>query len=48
MGMILTKVGLSVGAKGDIGHLLPIIQDFVFRISQMAFPDFGIQPAASV
>jgi len=47
MGMILTKVGLSVGAKGDLGHPLPFIRDFVFRISQITFPYFGIQPPAT-
>jgi hypothetical protein len=38
MGLILTKVGLYVGAKDDLGHLLPGTDFFVFRISQMAFP----------
>jgi len=47
MVLILTKVGLHVGAKDDLGHLLPGTDFFVFRISQMAFPEFAIMPSAS-
>jgi hypothetical protein len=47
MGLILTKVNLNVGAKDDLGHPLPGIDFFVFRISQMTFPYFEIQPSAT-
>jgi hypothetical protein len=47
MDLILTKVGLYVGAKDDLGHPLPGNEFFVFRISQMAFPEFAIMPSAS-
>jgi hypothetical protein len=47
MGLILTKINLKVGAKDDLGHPLQGIDFFVFRISQMAFPHFDIQPSDS-
>jgi len=47
MGLVLMKVNMYVGAKDDLGHPLPGTEFFVFRISQMAFPEFAIQPSAT-
>lgn len=41
------KVNMYVGAKDDLGHPMPGTEIFVFRISQMAFPEFAIEPFVS-